>query len=249
MKHSVLLVLLIASLVAPAAAQTKTYAGSADSGAHAVVRALGTDSAPSPNIWGIDFLISTDGFGGGAFYRRDFGNDLSGFLSFSISESKDEREIEQFDPYFQVSYVPGKLNRFLVLPLMAGVQYRLFSDDIVDTFRPYVNCAVGPSMIYMSPFVEFVPRDDGSGFDARQVEFFKSLGKGSPRYTMAAYVGFGANFGSARTSVFGVNFRYYFNHMFGEGLPSLYNGNNREVTATKNDFGGFFITLNVGIGY
>lgn len=249
MKGPVLLILVTAATFATAVAQPRPFPVRSDTSARSVGRSIGTDSAPSPNLWGIDILISTDGFGAGAFFRRDFGGDLSGFLSFSVSESKDEREMERFDPYQQISYVPGKLNRFLVLPLMAGIQYRLFSDDIVDSFRPYVNCAVGPSMIYMTPFVEFVPRADGQGDDTRQVEFFKSLGRGSPKYTMAAYVGFGANFGSARTSVFGVNFRYYYNHMFGEGLPSLYNGNTREVSATKNDFGGFFITLNVGIGY
>jgi hypothetical protein len=249
MKRSVMFFCIAAAGMATVFAQPRTFTGSSDTSARASLRPVGMDSAPSPNLWGLDVLISMDGFGAGVFFRRELGNEFSGFLSFSISESKDEREMEMFDPYYQVSYVPGKLKRFLVLPLMAGIQYRLFSDDIVDTFRPYLNCAVGPSMIYMAPFVEFVPRADGSGYDTREVEFFKSLGKGTPRYTAAAYVGIGANFGSVRSSVFGVNFRYYFNHVFGEGLPSLYNGNTKAVSGTKNDFGGFFITLNVGLGY
>jgi hypothetical protein len=248
MKRFALLVALTAACLAASDAQPRSFTARADTGARSLARSIGSDTAPSPNLWGIDVLVSMDGFGAGVFFRRELDDDLSGFLSFSISESKDEREMEMIDPYYGVAYTPGKLNRFLVFPLMAGIQYRLFRDDIVDTFRPYVNCAVGPSMIYMAPFVEFVPRADGSGSDPQQVEFFKSLGRGSPRYTMAAYVGIGANFGSAKSSIFGLNFRYYFNRVFGDGLPSLYNTNSGGVSGTKSDFGGFFITLNVGLG-
>ncbi|MBP1691923.1 MAG: hypothetical protein H6Q32_1275, partial [Bacteroidetes bacterium] len=106
-----------------------------------------------PNIWSLDILLGNDGFGLGTIYRRSLTPDLSAFLSFSISESKDEREVEYYDYYYGTMVSPGKLNRFLVLPLMAGIQYRLFRDDIVDTFRPYLNAGAGPAMIYMMPYV------------------------------------------------------------------------------------------------
>jgi len=198
-----------------------------------------------PNLWSLDVLISNDGFGFGGFYRRSFTQDLSGFISLTISESKDEREFEYIDPYYGISYTPGKLNRFLVIPLMAGVQYRLFREDIVETFRPYINAGVGPTMIYMAPYVQFIQTE---GFiQTEQVEFFKSLGKGQPHYTAGGFVGFGANFGTERTNVFGVNFRYYFTHMFGDGLPSLYNSYTGGVSAFKKNFGGFAICLNFGV--
>lgn len=199
-----------------------------------------------PNLWSLDIMISNDGFGLGGFYRRSFTHDLSGFISLSVSESKDEREFEYIDPYYGISYTPGKLNRFLVIPLMVGVQYRLFREDIVETFRPYLNAGVGPTMIYMSPYVQFVEYAEGQ-IGAEQVEFFKSLGKGQPHYTVGGFIGFGANFGTERSNIFGVNFRYYITHLYGEGLPSLYNGYNGEVSATKKNFGGFVISLNVGI--
>jgi hypothetical protein len=199
-----------------------------------------------PNVWSLDILISNDGFGLGGIYRRSFTEDLSGFIGLSISEAKDDREFEYFDPYFGVSYTPGKLNRFLVLPLMMGIQYRLFREDIVDTFRPYVNAAAGPAMIYQMPYVDFIFHEDGY-IETQQVEFFKSLGKGQPHYTVGGYVGFGANFGTERSNVFGINFRYYITYMFGEGLPSLYNTRTREVSTTKKNFGGFVISLNVGV--
>jgi hypothetical protein len=201
-----------------------------------------------PNIWSLDVMLSNDGFGLGTIYRRSVTSDLSWFLSFSISESKDEREVEYYDPYYGVPVTPGKLNRFLVLPLMAGVQYRLFRDDIVDTFRPYINAGAGPTMVYMMPYVNLIQQTDGS-YTSEQVEYFKSLGKGQPHYTFGGFVGFGANFGTTRSNIFGVNFRYYFTYLPSGGLPSLYDERTGAVAATKENFGGFVISLNVGMAY
>jgi hypothetical protein len=207
-----------------------------------------TDQSDPHNQWGVDFLISTDGFGMGGFYRRLLTPDLTGFVTFSVSESKDQQENEQIDPYYGVTFIPGKLNRFLVLPLLVGVQQRLFREDIMDTFRPYVSVAAGPAIVFMSPFVRLVPQPDGTS-TIEQVEFFKSLGKGTTHYTASAYVGFGADFGSMRGSVFGVNFRYYFTYLLGAGLPSRYDLYTGEIAGVKKSFGGFFITLNMGMAY
>jgi hypothetical protein len=201
-----------------------------------------------PNIWSLDILLSNDGFGLGTIYRRTLTSDLSWFISFSISESKDEREVEYYDYYYGTMVSPGKLSRFLVLPLMAGIQYRLFRDDIVDTFRPYLNAGVGPAMVYTMPYVELKQQSDGY-LVAEQVDFFKSIGKGQPHYTFGGYVGFGANFGTDRTSIFGINFRYYFTSLLSDGLPSLYNERTGGIAATKTNFGGFVISLNVGMAY
>lgn len=174
--------------------------------------------------WGMDILISTGGFGLGGFYRQEFTTDISGFVTLSVSESKDDREIEYYDPYYQTYFTPGKVNRFLVVPLMFGAEHRLFSEQILDNFRPYVSAAVGPTMIYISPY--------------RQ-EFFSALGKGHPRYTVGGYIGGGAYFGSDRSTLFGISIRYYF-VPFGSGIESL------EAGPPKKEFGGFFITLNLG---
>jgi len=201
-----------------------------------------------PNIWSLTFLLSNDGFGLGTSYRRSVTPDLSWFLSFSVSESKDEREVEYYDYYYGISVTPGKLNRFLVLPLMGGVQFRLFRDDIVDTFRPYLTAGAGPTMVYMMPYVQLFQQTDGS-YLSEQIDYFKAIGKGQPHYTVGGFVGFGANFGTERSNIFGVNFRYYFTYILGGGLPSLYNERTGAVAATKENFGGFVISLNVGMAY
>jgi len=207
-----------------------------------------TSPGKFPNIWSLDILLSNDGFGLGTIYRRSLTPDVSWFASFSISESKDEREVEYYDYYYGTTVSPGKLNRFMVLPLMAGIQFRLFREDIVDTFRPYVNAAVGPAMVYMMPYVEKVQTSDGLTY-YDQMDFFKAIGRGHPHYTFGGYVGFGANFGTQRSSIFGINFRYYLTYPMSEGLPSLFDERNGEVKATKKNFGGFIISLNVGTAF
>jgi hypothetical protein len=200
------------------------------------------------NLWGVDILLSNGGFGMGAFYRRQFTEDLFGFATFSVSEAKDEREVDYIDPYSGQSYTPGKLNRFMVLPLLAGVEYRLFREDIVDNFRPYINAGLGPTMIYTMPFVRFHPNGDGTS-TLENVEFFSSIGSGHPTYTVGSFVGAGARFGTDASSVFGLNVRYYFIYHLGSGLPAMFNLMTGEVTSNKKDFGGIFITLNIGMGY
>jgi hypothetical protein len=238
---------LLTGLLIAAGTTARAQVGDSTAGEPAVIAPADSSAL---NAWGLDVLISNDGFGLGGFYRREFSPDLFGFVSLSISESKDGREVERIDPFTQTSLVPGKLNRFLVLPLMLGIQHRLFREDITDTFRPYINAGVGPTMIYTSPFTEFTQTP--LGVDVRQVEFFKSLGKGQPHYTASAFIGAGANFGSDSRNLFGLNFRYYFTYLFGEGLPSLYDTGSShygEIAARKKDFGGFFITLNLGLVY
>lgn len=178
------------------------------------------------NSWGMDILISTGGIGLGGFYRHEFTKNVSGFFTLSISESKDDREVEYSDLYGNI-FTPGKINRFLVIPLMIGVEQRLFSNQILDNFRPYLSAAFGPTMIYTTPYRE---------------EFFNALGKGHPQYTVGGYIGGGAYFGSDRSALFGISIRYYI-VPFGPGIESLEAG---PYKTYKKEFGGFFITLNLG---
>jgi hypothetical protein len=176
------------------------------------------------NSLGIDVLASAGGFGLGAFYRHEYSDDLSSYVDFSISEAGDDAEKEYID-YFGNRYVPGKVNRFLVLPLFVGLERRLFKDDIVDNFRPYINIAVGPSMIYVFP---------------NNQEYFSAIGKGTPKYTLGGYAGFGAYFGTEHARILGLNIRYYY-LPYPKGLEDLQG-------QPKKEFGGFYLTLNIGGG-
>ncbi|MGA7161005.1 MAG: hypothetical protein WBZ48_08380 [Bacteroidota bacterium] len=176
---------------------------------------------------GIDILLSNSGFGLGGFYRHQYTEDLFGTMSIGFSEVSDPNEV-QYVEYDGETVVPGKINRFLLIPLHVGVQYRLFADEILDNFRPYVNAAVGPTMVFTTPYSR---------------EFFNSIGHGQAHYTAGGFVGLGAFFGSDRGTLSGINIRYYFEYIR-RGIDSMQNDDGSIEKMT--DFGGFFITLNLG---
>ncbi len=189
------------------------------------------------DAWGIDILLSNNGFGAAGFYRREFDRELSGTMTFGIADSKDENEIEYVD-YWGQTYSPGKINRFLLMPLMLGVQYRIFADDITDSFRPYINAGAGPTLILAAPY---------------EKEWFSSWGYAHSYFTAGGYVGIGAFFGSDMGTLSGVNIRYYFVPVQG-GIASMQGPTDYTDFANpkpgkvnkKKEFGGFFITINLG---
>ena len=195
---------------------------------------------PRHTAWGIDLLISNNGFGAGAFYRSELSDEMAVLVSLAISDVKDDAEVEYVD-YFGQSFIPGKKNRLLLIPLMAGVQYRLFKDDIMDNFRPFVMAGAGPAMIYVSPYANPVTVNlpGGASYtEYNQVDFFSSLGKGRPRYTFGGFVGAGAYFGLERGTLTGVSMRYYY-VPFPKGIEIL-------DRVPVKEFGGFYITINFG---
>lgn len=179
-----------------------------------------------PNAWGIDLMIGDSGFGLGGFYRHLVVENITFFTDISFSESKDDREftfVDQFGRTFTV----GKINRIFQIPLNFGVQYRLFAEDLADNLRPYINAGVGPALIITTPSSE---------------EFFSAFSKAQLKIAAGGYVGFGANFGVDQSSLIGINFRYYYIKLFGDGVESL-------EGRPKNVIGGFFVTINFGFMY
>jgi hypothetical protein len=78
-------------------------------------------------------------------------------------------------------------------------------------------------------------------------EFFNAFGKAQARYTVGGYFGIGANFGLDKSSLVGLNIRYYVIHFFSRGVEIM----DPAVTGGRleNDLGGIFITLNIGMMY
>ncbi|MBI3585733.1 MAG: hypothetical protein HY088_01220 [Ignavibacteriales bacterium] len=199
---------------------------------------------PLRNAWGVDILISNNGFGGGAFYRHEYTDELSGFISFAISDVKDDNEVEFFNQFTGQNFVPGKVNRMILFPLTIGAQYRLFKDDIVDNFRPYLSIGLGPSMVFVSPYSttkQYQGPDGAILSQPEQVEFFNSLKYGKAHYTLGGYIGAGAYFGLDKGTLSGISIRYYL-VPFSSGIESMNN-------VFIKTFGGFYITLNFGSLY
>lgn len=178
------------------------------------------------NTLGLDIMFGEGGIGFGGFYRRQFSNNFTGFVDLSISEAKDPREFEYVD-YFGQTYTLGKKNRVFLIPVNFGFQYRLFKRVIHDNLRPYINAGIGPSIVITTPYEQ---------------EFFDAFGDAQTKLTLGGYIGFGANFGLDKSSLIGINFRYYVVRFFDKGVESL-------AGKFKKDIGGFFLTINLGLMY
>lgn len=178
------------------------------------------------NTWGVDIMFGEGGFGLGTFYRRSLATDLTGFIDFSISETKDEREVQYID-YFGNTFTPDKVNRSFQMPVNLGLQYRLFSESLTENLRPYLTFGVGPTLIITTPYNK---------------EFFNAFGYAQTKYAIGGYVGFGANMGTSKSNLVGLNVRYYYTYVFGEGIENLTNN-------FRKNFGQFALTLTVGIMY
>jgi hypothetical protein len=179
-----------------------------------------------PRSFGVDIMFGEGGFGLGGFYHYNLTQSLTAFTDISMSEAKDPSEMEYID-YFGQTYTPGKKNRVFLIPLNFGLQQRLFENLITDNLRPYINFGVGPAMVFTTPY---------------EKEFFSAFGKAHARYTLGGYVGIGANFGLDRSSLMGINLRYYVIHFFSQGVESLYN-------KYENNLGGIYLTINLGLMY
>jgi outer membrane protein W len=179
-----------------------------------------------PNAWGMDIMFGDAGFGLGTFFRKQLDVKWIAFADLSFSETKDEREFEYID-YFGNVFTVGKKNRVFQMPLNFGVHYRLFENDIADNLRPYLSAGVGPNLIITTPY---------------ELEFFNSFGKAQAKLGAGGYIGFGADFGLDKSSLIGINVRYYYTKLISGGVESL-------AGREKTEIQGFFITLNLGMMY
>ena len=179
-----------------------------------------------PNEWGVNLMFGDGGFGLGSYLRKRLTNNIKGFVDISISEIKDDREIQYVD-IFGRTFTVGKKNRVIFIPITAGVQYRLFSETLTEVLRPYLTAGAGPSIIVTTPYY---------------LEFFKSFAKAHANIAASAYVGVGALFGISKSNTVGLNARYYFVHLFNKGVESLYN-------RFQKNIGAFYISLDIGLYY
>ncbi len=190
------------------------------------VRTLAPDTTVRPHALGLDLMIGNSGFGGGVFYRSGITGTLSWMATFAISEAKAPNEVAYYNYFTGQKFVPGKVNQLWVLPVMIGLQYRLFKDQITDSFRPYVFAGVGPNWVFAAPY-------------NHPLSYSFSHGRGY--FSGGGYFGIGAFFGSDPNSLIGVSLRYYILPM-SHGIESMAN----EPMA---NFNSFFISFNIATQY
>jgi len=179
------------------------------------------------NALGLDVMFGEGGIGFGGFYRRQLNYNLTAFADFSISEIKEDNEFQYYDYFGNPLPVLGKQNRVFLIPFNFGIHYRLFEKLIHDNLRPYLNAGVGPSIAITTPY---------------EREFFNAFGYAHAKFAAGGYIGFGANFGLDKSSLVGINLRYYVVHFFDEGVESIRGRFNKDI-------GGFYLTINLGFMY
>lgn len=173
------------------------------------------------HVWGVELLFSGNGFGAGFMYQKLFSKKVSGFIHIGVSGARNTDEIEYIDPYTGYPFIPGKVNRLFCAPLTVGVHYRLFSNSISETFRPFLSCGIGPALIVQAKY------DD---------PYFASIRNATLHGRPAGFLGFGAGIGNEARSMLSIQGRYYYIPFGGKGLESI-----KDIPIT--DFGGFFIAL------
>lgn len=187
---------------------------------------------PATSAVGIDLLFSQSGWGLGGFFQTKLADNLSVFahLGFSGARNTDELENAWYGP---IPVVANKVNRLFIVPITAGVQYRLFSESLQESFRPFVSAGISPTFILATPYLK----------DGLYYEFFSSFGHATSYTRVGGVFGIGSFFGDPRKgSLIGVQLRYFTIPFGDSGLESMRG-------SPISNFGGVFLSLTVGHQY
>jgi len=176
------------------------------------------------NSAGFNMIISGNGFGFGGFFTTNLSEDLLAFASVYFSGARESDEFEYYDPITGEIIVPGKKNRLYVVPLMFGLQYYIFRNELDESFQPYIGGGLGPAFVLANSF---------------QREFFNAIGYTQFNTRPGFFLGAGADIMSKHNTVMGLDIRYYYIPFGGDGLESV------EGLPIYN-FGGIFLALNIG---
>ncbi len=175
-----------------------------------------------------ELYLSNHGFGFGCGYQIAFTNKLTSYITFGASGARNSDELEVQDLYGNV-YVPNKVNRLLMFPLFLGGRYRVFKDDISESLRPHISAAIGTTFIMSGRYPGY------------EQNFFGSITNSRWYVRPGGYIGIGANTGALGSgNGVGVDLRYYIIPFGGNGLESI-----RDLPL--HDFGGIFLSFNIGV--
>ena len=180
------------------------------------------DSTVRRNALGLNLMIGNSGFGFGVFYRQHIDGTLSWTLSWNISEAKAPNEVAVYNYFTGQKFVPGKINQLFTFPLTVGLQYRLFKNELTNSFRPYVFVGAGPNGLLASPYDQ---------------PLSWSLSHSHTYIGAAGDFGIGAYFGVDPNSLIGASISYYI-LAYPHGVQSMQG----EPMA---NFNSFFIGFNI----
>ncbi len=211
---------------------------------HAVVASaqdtLQTNVNPYGSGHGFTLLLTNSGFGIGGYYRKAISESISVIGEVMLGSGKDERE-QKFITFWGQTVIPNKKNYLLMAPLHAGIQKRLFKDEIRENFRPYVQISAGPVFGWVSPYFK---DSNGNGIREPQEKIYDSIGalpKGKGRLGAGGTIALGAFFGFSKRTTQGIRLGYTFAYFF-DAIELM----ERDVRPPQHFFGSPFVSLVFG---
>ncbi len=170
---------------------------------------------PRSGIAGM-FGLTTNSFVVSFNFVRQYTPDLIGILSIGVTTGRDPAEVDVPDQWTGQIITRGpdyfpKRSGLVMLTTSVGLQQRLFRRDIVNSFRPFLEAGLGPTIGYIysiSRLPEGLPDipdsydTSGSIFDPQGI----TLG-------VNGYIGVGAYFGSNFLELRGISVRYIANYL------------------------------------
>ncbi|NND72137.1 MAG: hypothetical protein HKN43_11225 [Rhodothermales bacterium] len=179
-------------------------------------------------LQGLEFVLTNSGFGIGGFFQDSLSTRFNFIGEIRIAAGKDEREVAFFDRFGRRT-IPGKANYLLIVPLSFGTQYRIFSERIENSFRPFIQFSGGPTFGWEYPYFEDCNGNgvfeleadcngngtiDGPDEGERRLSSFDALPEGQLRTGVGASLGLGAHFGYGTKGVLGLKIDYTIAYFF-----------------------------------
>ena len=189
---------------------------------------------------GAEVVVTNSGFGLGAYLSRSIDRKHSFIAELYIGSEKSDREVKFFG--LGQSFIPDKANYFIRMPLLLGVQRRIWEEYIEDNFRPYLQFTAGPTLGWVYPYFD---DENGNGTydrEERRYDGFGSLHKGEFRFGLGGIIGLGAHFGENTRLTQGVRIAYSFNYFF-DSVQLL---ESTEQVTPQNFFGSPSISITFG---
>ncbi|HYE59515.1 MAG TPA: hypothetical protein VD948_13470 [Rhodothermales bacterium] len=177
-----------------------------------VLAAVPVQAQPEPPYGrgrGGEIVLTSSGFGLGAFAMEPIGRRTSLLLETSFGIVKDERETKYFD--LTGSAILNKRTVLYSLPARIGLSRRLFARHIEPNVRPFVQASVGPTVGWTYPYFDDCNAnglfdrtavdcdDDGQAGEAeRALGFFEAQQQAKILLGAGGLVGAGAHMGFGR---------------------------------------------------
>jgi hypothetical protein len=100
---------------------------------------------------GLVFTMAETGSGVGAFYAIPFGNIFHVGATLNAYFLRDSKQFDYQDPYTGYIYSINNANNVYIFDAMITLKRRLFSEDLHDSFRPFLAGGFGPVYGFNNP--------------------------------------------------------------------------------------------------